>query len=58
MQRSLPSTFSNIKLIPKSLRDRPWLKRAGLVLIVVNEIRGVVMTAPAWVALWRYWIHH
>jgi len=24
----------------------------------MNEIRGVVMTAPAWVALWKYWMHH
>ena len=27
-------------------------------LILANEVRGVIMTTPAFVALWRLWTHH
>ena len=38
-------------------RRAPWWKRWAIGLIVLNEVRGVVMTAPAWVALW-HWVAH
>lgn len=33
-------------------------RRWTLLAILANEARGIVMTAPAWFALWRHWTHH
>jgi len=35
----------------------PLWKRWAIGLLVLNEVRGVIMTAPAWIALW-HWIGH
>ena len=38
-------------------RRAPQWKRWAIGLLVLNEIRGAVMTAPAWLLLFRSWFH-
>lgn len=33
-------------------------RRGFLIAILANELRGLVMTAPAWVVLWHQWVRH
>ena len=33
-------------------------KRKLLTAFILNEVRGIVMTAPVWYALFKHWFHH
>lgn len=33
----------------------PSTKLTLIVLVALNEIRGIIVTAPAWVWLWHHW---
>lgn len=41
----------------RAVEYRRRFRWAGIALLIANEVRGVIMTAPIWVALWHYWFH-
>ena len=47
----------NARLAALKRRAPAW-KRFAIGLFFLNEVRGIIMTAPAWFALFKVWSHH